>query len=85
MVSVCMFGDTKPIFNEESSGAYLRACLREQVSSRRDTLRALTMISLFSYTISMIKQLKNHGLLDWDFVSTLSVILILISVSEVIN
>ena len=45
----------------------------------------LTMTPTFVYTNSMIKQLKNHGLLDWDFVSTLSVISTLIILSEVIN
>jgi len=87
MVLVCMFGDTKPIFNEESSGtseAYRRPPHRH-VSTGETTLRDLTMTLTFVYTNSMIKQLKNHGLLDWDFVSTLSVISTLIILSEVIN
>lgn len=34
MVLVSVFGDTKPIFNEESSGAHLRA-ISEHVSESR--------------------------------------------------
>lgn len=32
----------------------------------------------------MIKQLKNHGLLDWDFVSTLSGMLTMIILGQVL-
>ena len=85
-VLVCMFGDTKPIFNEESSGIIgtLRL-IRGPCQSMRATLRKnLTMTSTFLYTINMIKIIKDHGLLDWDFVSTLSVISTLLILAEVI-
>ena len=88
MVLVCMFGDTKPIFNEESSGtseAYRRPPPIGTSEHERLPSEDLTMTPTFVYTNSMIKQLKNHGLLDWDFVSTLSVISTLIILSEVIN
>ena len=47
-------------------------------------MQALTMTPALSYTSSMLKIMKENGLFDWDFVSTLSVMLTLIVLSEVI-
>jgi len=44
----------------------------------------LTMTLTFWYTSIMIRTIRKHGLLDWDFVSTLSGILTLIILGQVI-
>ena len=46
--------------------------------------RGLTLPLTFCYTTRMVKQLKNLGLLDRDFVTTLCGMTILILVAQVI-
>jgi len=81
-VSVVLFGELKHFFSWESSP------LREPESTSEQpylcTLLSLTMTLTFWYTSIMIKQLKDHGLLDWDFVSTLSGMLTMILLGQVI-
>ena len=83
----CVCSGIQNLFLTKSQVAseVLRGLSEAHVRGQRATLRDLTMTPTFLYTNSMIKQLKNHGLLDWDFVSTLSVISTLIILSEVIN
>ena len=47
-------------------------------------MQALTTTLALSYTSSMLKIMKENGLFDWDFVSTLSIMLTLIVLSEIL-
>ncbi len=47
-------------------------------------MQALTTTPALSYTSSMLKIMKENGLFDWDFVSTLSIMLTLIVLSEIL-
>ena len=80
----CVCSGIQNLFLTKSQVAPQRL-IRDPCQSMRATLRKnLTMTSTFLYTINMIKIIKDHGLLDWDFVSTLSVISTLLILAEVI-
>ena len=70
-------GSQRPVYRGLQSGSTI--CQLTAI-----TCRALTMTLALSYTSSMLKIMKENGLFDWDFVSTLSVMLTLIVLSEVL-
>ena len=87
--SVIGFGEPNHIFILESRhlGGSQRPVyrgLQRGLSGVGYYMQALTMTLALSYTSSMLKIMKENGLFDWDFVSTLSVMLTLIVLSEVI-
>ena len=45
---------------------------------------ALTVTSTFLYTRTMIKILNDHGMFDWDFLSTLIGVLALIITAQIV-